>query len=131
VTASAARSHVSLETSELHKASLADVARERLIAAVRARVDLQIGRRHTRARAGRTVIRPLLGVNSHVQFEVAGLDELSLADRALVRLLARVRPTVNLQAHVTTQPCIPPGSLNRVPASAGVRAGMSPLPGGR
>ena len=28
-------------------------------------------------------------------------------------------------------PCIPPGSLNRVPASAGVRAGMSPLPGGR
>ena len=35
--------------------------------------------------------------------------------------------------HVTgsTQPCIPPGSLNRVPASAGVRAGMSPLPAGR
>ena len=34
--------------------------------------------------------------------------------------------------HPTTpQTCIPPGSLNRVPASAGVRAGMSPLPGGR
>jgi len=31
----------------------------------------------------------------------------------------------------STQPCIPPGELNRVPASAGVRAGMSPLPGGR
>jgi len=31
----------------------------------------------------------------------------------------------------STQPCIPPGSLNRVSASAGVRAGMSPLPGGR
>ena len=31
----------------------------------------------------------------------------------------------------STQPCIPPGSLNRVPASAGVRAEMSPLPGGR
>ena len=31
----------------------------------------------------------------------------------------------------STQPCIPPGSLNRVLASAGVRAGMSPLPGGR
>ena len=30
-----------------------------------------------------------------------------------------------------TQPCIPPGSLNRVPASSGVREGMSPLPGGR
>ena len=27
----------------------------------------------------------------------------------------------------STQPCIPPGSLNRVPASAGVKAGMSPL----
>ena len=31
----------------------------------------------------------------------------------------------------STQPCIPPGSLNRVPASAGVKAGMSPLPGSR
>ena len=28
----------------------------------------------------------------------------------------------------STQPCIPPGSLNRVPASAEVKAGMSPLP---
>jgi len=27
--------------------------------------------------------------------------------------------------------CISPVLLNRVPASAGVRAGMSPLPGGR
>jgi len=31
----------------------------------------------------------------------------------------------------STQPCIPLGSLNRVPASAGVKAGMSTLPGGR
>jgi len=31
----------------------------------------------------------------------------------------------------STQPCIDSGSLNRVPASDGVRAGMSPLPGGR
>ena len=31
----------------------------------------------------------------------------------------------------STQPCIPLGSLNRVSVSAGVRAGMSPLPGGR
>jgi len=32
----------------------------------------------------------------------------------------------------STQPCIPPGSLNRVPASAWVRAKMSsPLPGSR
>jgi len=29
----------------------------------------------------------------------------------------------------STQPCIPSGSLNRVPASAGVKAGKSPLPG--
>ena len=31
----------------------------------------------------------------------------------------------------STPPCIPPGALNRVPASAAVKAGMSPLPGGR
>ena len=31
----------------------------------------------------------------------------------------------------STQPCISPGSLDRVPASAGVKAGKSPLPGGR
>ena len=31
----------------------------------------------------------------------------------------------------STQPCVPPGSLNRVPASAGVTAEMLPLPGGR
>ena len=31
----------------------------------------------------------------------------------------------------STQPCIPLGSLSRVPASPGVKAGMSPLPGGR
>jgi len=29
----------------------------------------------------------------------------------------------------STQPCIPPGSLNRVPDSAGVRARMSPIRG--
>ena len=33
--------------------------------------------------------------------------------------------------HKSTQPGIPLGSLNRVPVSAGVRAGMSALPGGR
>jgi len=31
----------------------------------------------------------------------------------------------------STQPCIPPGSLNQVPASAGVKLGKSRLPGGR
>ena len=39
--------------------------------------------------------------------------------------------TVCNQPTRSTQPCIPPGSLNRVPGSAGVKAGMSPLPGGR
>ena len=36
-----------------------------------------------------------------------------------------------LTSDFLTQPFIPPGSINRVPASAGVRAGMSPLSGGR
>jgi len=31
----------------------------------------------------------------------------------------------------STQPCISSGSLNRVPALAGVKVGKSPLPGGR
>jgi len=39
--------------------------------------------------------------------------------------------TVHNQPTRSTQPCIPPRSLNRVPASAAVKAGMSPLPGGR
>jgi len=30
----------------------------------------------------------------------------------------------------STQPCVPLGSLNRVPALAGVTVGMLPLPGG-
>ena len=36
------------------------------------------------------------------------------------------------RSSVSTQPCIPSGTVNRVrvPASAGVRAGISPLPGG-
>jgi len=47
--------------------------------------------------------------------------------------MARNYVTVALRIDTirSTQPCIPPGSLNRVPASAGLRAGMSPLPGGR
>jgi len=32
--------------------------------------------------------------------------------------------TICNQPTRSTQPCIPPGSLNRVPASAGVKAGM-------
>ena len=48
------------------------------------------------------------------------------ADRATILHHQR-----NTYESTTTQPCIPPGSLNRVPASAGIKAGMSPLPGGR
>ena len=35
------------------------------------------------------------------------------------------------QQNTATENCIPPGSLNRVPASAGVKAGMPPLSSGR
>ena len=58
----------------------------------------------------------------------------ALENRQHVPRLARTRRlrAVPRAYHLrSTQPCIPPGSLNRVPASAGVRAGMSPLPGGR
>jgi len=55
-------------------------------------------------------------------------DDMSSLDLGIheARDLAQNRPLGQL-----TQPCIPPGSLNRVPASAGVRAGMPPQPGGR
>ena len=48
-----------------------------------------------------------------------------------VTVFGRVTITVCNQPTRSTQPCIPPGSLNRVSASAGVKAGMSPLSGGR
>jgi len=51
-------------------------------------------------------------------------------------LLGRIETNNKMRAiaiHATrsTQLCIPPGSLNRVPASAAVKAGISPLSGGR
>jgi len=48
-----------------------------------------------------------------------------------VHLLGGYTITVRKQPTRSTQPCIPPGSLNQVPALAGVKAGMSPLPDGR
>jgi len=48
-----------------------------------------------------------------------------------VTVFERVYITVRNQPTRSTQPCIPLWSLNRVPASALVKAGMSPLPGGR
>ena len=47
----------------------------------------------------------------------------------LVTVFERVYISGCNQPTRSTQPCIPPGALNRVPASAGVTAGMSPLPG--
>jgi len=51
------------------------------------------------------------------------------AAKLVAALLRVARVTAGLAE--STQPSIPPGSLNRVPASAGVRAGMSSLSGGR
>ena len=48
-----------------------------------------------------------------------------------VTVFGRVYQAVCNKPTRSTQPCIPLGSLNRVPASAGVRAEMSPLPRGR
>jgi len=48
-----------------------------------------------------------------------------------VTILGRYTISVCNQPTRSTQPCIPPGSVNRVSASAGVKAGMSPLPDGR
>jgi len=61
---------------------------------------------------------------------------LKLASRPRPERVAPARPRFNTISACnkptrSTQPCIPPGSLNRVPATDGVRAGMSPLPGGR
>jgi len=75
-------------------------------------VDPEVGRRDESPLAGRARVRPLLRVNSHVQLQVAGLDELFLADAALERLYAGVRAMVNLHvrrrreratAYVTTE----------------------------
>jgi len=48
-----------------------------------------------------------------------------------VTVFGRYTISVCNQRTRSTQPCIPPGSLNRVPASAAVRAGTSSLPGCR
>ena len=82
---------------------------------------------HDRCAAGITLYPE---INWHVSLALhfkhlfsRGLSDITVVQ--LAKLLRRVQHTGS------TQPCIPPGSLNRVPASAGVMAGMSPLPGGR
>jgi len=66
------------------------------------------------------VSMPDLGSEEH------GLESQSRRSRVAVlgKLFTPIVPKL-------TQPCIPSGSLNRVPASAGVKAGKSLLPGGR
>ena len=66
---------------------------------------------------------------------VSVIGRINEVNQHRARLVRDGRPlygyTISNQPRRSTQPCIPPGSLNRVPASAEVKAGMSPLPGGR
>ena len=84
------------------------------------------------------------GLESHAEVSdlvlIVLLDGLQQHANAFPVVLTEHRVVVGVQRRAlhnqhthsrSTQPCIPPGSLNRVPASAGVRAGMSPLSGGR
>jgi len=119
---------VSLQAAGLRESPLTDVARERLVAAMRAHVGLEVGRRDVRSLAGGARVRPLLRVDPHVQFEVAGLDELPLADATLERLLAGVGPAVHLHvgrrrerpsADVAAVPTLPLVHDGRVPRQVG------------
>jgi len=60
-------------------------------------------------------------------------ERTELLHPALLRttiLKPHLQPPQRRTVYGSTQPCIPPGSLNR-PAAAGVGAGMSTLPGDR
>ena len=80
---------------------------------------------HCAARCGQARVARLVldsvAAASHDDIVNAGTVDVSLCRLHFVT-------SVNLVTR-STQPCIPPRALNRVPASAGVRAGMSPLPG--
>jgi len=58
-------------------------------------------------------------------------DMVTATGRGRVSLLAKAPLPRRFDQTRSTQPCIPSGSLNRVAASAGVKAGKSPLPSGR
>ena len=68
-----------------------------------------------------------LPVTARIQFRIALLTFKTLTTHQP----CYIHDLLNDLLTRSTQPCIPPGSLNRVPASAGVRAGISPLSGGR
>jgi len=59
---------------------------------------------------------------------VSGVRHTSEVNARRARLVLEWVISVCNKPTRSTQPCIPPGSLNRVPASTGVRARMSPLP---
>ena len=64
--------------------------------------------------------------------QIDNMSDLNIADTTLVySKLLSIFTLFSARYTCATQPCIPPGSFNRVPASAGVRAGISPLSGGR
>ena len=66
-----------------------------------------------------------------ISITVSGINDHN-RDLGYLYLLLTLHGDMSSQpCYRSTQPCIPPGSLNRVPASAGVRAGMSALPDGR
>ena len=76
----------------------------------------------------------IFGVGWWRDIVVSGVRRMSDVNAHRARL---VLGWVGIQSRYVTnptrsiQPCIPPRSLNRVPASAGVKVGMSPLSGGR
>jgi len=69
--------------------------------------------------------------HSNSRFESIPSDSLCESIRFVKKIsLGHGLHTSPYVIHRSTQPCIPPGSLNRVPPLAGVKAGMSALPGG-
>jgi len=69
------------------------------------------------------------GCDHHLSSTV---NRVTILQKAAARLITGARKRASISAQLrSTQPCIPLGSLNRLSASAGVRAGMSPLPGCR
>ena len=66
----------------------------------------------------------LMSAGAVTQWQGVGLA--IMRSRVPFQVLAQL-----LYVRRSTQPCTPPGSLNRTPALLGVKAGMSPLPAGR
>ena len=62
---------------------------------------------------------------------VSGIHRMNEVDPRLAQLVLGWVTVFGNWPTRSTQPCIPPGSLNRVPASAGVNKRMSAQSGGR